>query len=398
MKTEIDRLAKEVEAKVIAWRRDIHQHPELSNREFRTGALVARHLKDLGLEVRTGVAKTGVTGLLHGKKKGAVVALRADMDALPVTEMTKAPYASKSDGVMHACGHDCHTAILMGTAEVLSKMREKITGSVKFIFQPAEEGPPEGEEGGAFLMIKEGALKDPIPDAIIGLHVGRFPGRVFFYRSGPFMASGDVLNIVVKGSQTHGAMPWQGVDPIVVAAQIVIGLQSIVSRQTDLTRTPAVISIGKISGGQRFNIIPQQVEMMGTIRVADNNIREEILVKVRKTAQMIAKSAGATAKVTVKRAFAVTFNDPALTAKVVPILQKLVSKEDVVEVPLMTASEDFSFYQEKIPGFFFFMNVKPPNGDVMPLHSPFFDVDEKALITGVRALSHLAVDFLKAKC
>ncbi|MDP2852910.1 MAG: amidohydrolase [Smithellaceae bacterium] len=397
MKTEIDRLAKEVEAKVIAWRRDIHQHPELSNREFRTGALVARHLKGLGLEVKTDVAKTGVTGLLHGKKKGAVVALRADMDALPVIEMTKASYASKNAGVMHACGHDCHTAILMGTAEVLTKMREKITGSVKFIFQPAEEGPPEGEEGGAFLMIKEGALKDPMPDAIIGLHVGRFPGRVFFYRSGPFMASGDVLNIVVKGSQTHGAMPWQGVDPIVVAAQIVIGLQSIVSRQTDLTRTPAVISIGKISGGQRFNIIPQQVEMMGTIRVADNNIREEILVKVRKTAQMIAKSAGATAKVTVKRAFAVTFNDPALTAKVVPILQKLVSKEDVVEVPLMTSSEDFSFYQEKIPGFFFFMNVKPPNGDVIPIHSPFFDVDEKALITGVRALSHLAVDFLKAK-
>ena len=397
MKTEIDRLAKEVEAKIIAWRRDIHQHPELSNREFRTGALVARHLKDLGLEVRTGVAKTGVTGLLHGKKKGAVIALRADMDALPVTEMTKAPYASKSTGVMHACGHDCHTAILMGTAEVLAKMREKIIGSVKFIFQPAEEGPPEGEEGGAFLMIKEGALKDPMPDAIIGLHVGRFPGRLFFYRSGPFMASGDVLNILVKGSQTHGAMPWQGVDPIVVAAQIIIGLQSIVSRQTDLTRTPAVISIGKISGGQRFNIIPQQVEMMGTIRVADNNIHEEILVKVKKTAQMIAKSAGATAKVTVKRAFAVTFNDPALTAKIVPILQKLVGKEDVVEAPLMTGSEDFSFYQEKIPGFFFFMNVKPPNGDVIPVHSPFFDVDESALITGVRALSHLAVDFLKAK-
>ena len=397
MKTEIDRLAKEVEAKIIAWRRDIHQHPELSNREVRTGALVARHLKDLGLEVKTDVAKTGVIGLLHGKKKGAVVALRADMDALPVTEMTKAPYASKSAGVMHACGHDCHTAILMGTAEVLSKMREKITGSVKFIFQPAEEGPPEGEEGGAFLMIKEGALKDPVPDAIIGLHIGRFPGGVFFYRSGPFMASGDVLNIVVKGSQTHGAMPWQGVDPISVSAQIIIGLQSIVSRQIDLTRTPAVISIGKISGGERFNIIPQQVEMIGTIRVADNKIREEILVKVKNTSEMIAKSAGATAEVTMKRAFAVTFNDPALTAKIAPILQKLVSKEDVVEVPLMTSSEDFSFYQEKIPGFFFFMNVKPPNGEVIPIHSPFFDVDENALITGVRALSHLAVDFLKAK-
>jgi amidohydrolase len=397
MKTEIDHLAKEVEAKIIAWRRDIHQHPELSNREFRTGALVARHLKDLGLEVKTDVAKTGVIGLLHGKKKGAVVALRADMDALPVTEMTKAPYASKSAEVMHACGHDCHTAILMGTAEVLSKMRDKIAGSVKFIFQPAEEGPPEGEEGGAILMIKEGALKDPITDAIIGLHVGRFPEGLFLYRSGPFMASGDILNIMVKGSQTHGAMPWQGIDPIYVAAQIIIGLQSIVSRQTDLTRTPAVISIGKIDGGERFNIIPQKVEMTGTIRVANKNIREEILEKVKKTAQMIAKTAGATATVTIKQAFALTFNDPALTTQMVSTFQKLADKEDIVELPVLTSSEDFSYYQEEIPGFFFFMNVTPPDGEVIPIHSPFFDIDENALLTGVRALCHLTVDFLKAK-
>lgn len=397
MKTEIDRLVKEVEAKVIAWRRDIHQHPELSNREFRTGKLVAQHLQDLGLEVRTDVAKTGVIGLLHGKKKGAVVALRADMDALPVTEATKVPFASKTEGVMHACGHDCHTSILMGTAEVLSGMRDKIAGSVKFLFQPSEEGPPEGEEGGALLMIKEGALKDPVPDAIIGLHVGRFPSGLFLYRSGPFMASGDILNIVVKGAQTHGAMPWQGVDPIVVAAQIVVGLQSIVSRQIDLTRTPAVISIGKINGGERFNILPQKVEMTGTIRVADNHIREEIFKKVKNTAQMIAKSAGATADVAIKRVFGLTFNDPALTVQMVSTFQKLAGKENAVEIPLLTGSEDFSFYQEKIPGFFFFMNVTPPGGDIIPLHSPFFDVDENALITGVRALSHLAVDFLKTK-
>jgi len=397
MKTEIDDLAKEVESKVISWRRDIHENPELSNREFRTGKLVVQHLKKLGLEVRTDVAKTGVIGLLHGKKKGAVVALRADMDALPVTEMTKALYASKIEGLMHACGHDCHTAILMGAAEVLSKMQDQITGSIKFIFQPAEEGPPENEEGGALLMIKEGVLDHPKPDAIIGLHVARFPRGVFLYRSGNFMASGDLLNIVVKGSQTHGALPWQGIDPIVVAAQIITGLQSIVSRQTDLTQTPAVISICKISGGERFNIIPQKVQMTGTIRVADSNIREEILVKVKNTSEMIAKSAGATAEATMKQMFAVTFNDPALTAQMVPTLQKLVNKKDVVEVPLITGSEDFSFYQEKIPGFFFFLNAVPPNGELIPLHSPFFDVDERALITGVRALSHLAVDFLKAK-
>jgi len=394
---EIDRLANEVEARVIAWRRDIHENPELSNREFRTGKLIAQHLNKLGLEVKTDVAKTGVIGLLRGRKKGAVVALRADMDALPVTEMTKAPYASRIDGVMHACGHDCHTAILMGTAEVLSKMRDKLKGSVKFIFQPAEEGPPEDEEGGAPLMIKEGALEHPTPDAIIGLHVIRFPNGVFLYRSGNFMASGDVLNITVHGSQTHGAMPWKGIDPIFVAAQIIVGLQSIVSRQTDLTRTPAVISIGKINGGERFNIIPQTVKMTGTIRVADHRIREDIIEKVKNTAELIAKSAGATAEVTIKQSFAMTFNDPALTAQMVPILQKIVCKEDVVEIPVITGSEDFSFYQERVPGFYFLLNVAPPNGDIIPIHSPFFDIDESALITGVRALSTMAVEFLKAK-
>ena len=395
MRTEIDRLAKELEAKVVGWRRDLHENPELSNREFRTGELVAGHLHALGMEVRTGVAGTGVVAILHGGKKGPAVALRADMDALPVTERTGAPYASKTPGVMHACGHDCHTAMLMGAAEVLSRLRDTLEGRVTFLFQPAEEGLPGEEESGARLMIKEGALEDPVPDAIFGLHVGRFSKGVFFYRIGNFMASGDLLHMAVKGVQTHGALPWQGIDPVVIASQVILGLQSIVSRQTDLTETPVVISIGRISGGERFNIVPQEVEMTGTIRVIDSGVRETVLEKVRTTAECIAKSGGATAEVIIKQMFAVTRNDPALSARMLPTLQHIAGSEAVVEHPLMTTSEDFSFYQEKIPGFFFFMNVAPPGGEVIPLHSPFFDVDEKALMTGVRAMSHLAVDFLQ---
>lgn len=397
MKAEIDRLAKEVERKVIGWRRDFHENPELSNREFRTSRIVGEHLQNLGLEVKTGIAKTGVVALLQGKNKGATVGLRADMDALPVTELTNAPYASKVKGVMHACGHDCHTAMLMGAAEVLSKARNKINGSVKFLFQPAEEGPPEGEEGGASLMIKDGALQGPTPDAIFGLHVGRFPSGTFMCRAGNFMASGDALNIVVTGSQSHGALPWQGVDPIVVASQIIIGLQTIVSRQADLTRTPVVISIGKISGGERFNIIPQKVELTGTIRVVDGKVREAVLERVKNTAESIAQSAGAKAQVTIKKIFATTYNEPALTKLMIPTLQNISGKEAVLEQQIMTTSEDFSFYQEKVPGFYFFMNVAPPKGELIPLHSPLFDVNEKALIMGVRALAHLAVNFLKSK-
>jgi len=397
MKTEIDRLAKNIEGKVIAWRRDFHANPELSNREIRTSGIVSEHLRHLGLDVQTGIAKTGVVGVLKGKNKVATVALRADMDALPVTELTNAPYASKLKGVMHACGHDCHTAMLMGAAEVLSKIRDKIEGSVKFLFQPAEEGPPEGEEGGARLMIKDGALRNPTPDAVFGLHVGRFPSGTFMYRAGNFMASGDLLNIVIKGAQTHGALPWLGVDPIVAASQVIIGLQTIVSRQADLTRTPVVISIGKIRGGERFNIIPENVELIGTIRVVDKKAREAILEKIKNTVNCIAKSSGAKAQVTIKQLFAATYNDPALTKLMVPTLQNISGKEAVLEQPAMTTSEDFSFYQEKIPGFYFFMNVAPPNGDLTPLHSPLFEVNEKALTTGVRALAHLAVDFLKSK-
>ena len=391
---EIDRLAAEVEPQVIEWRRDIHQNPELSNQEFRTGKLVAEHLKKLGLEVRAGVAKTGVVAVLKGGKPGPVVALRADMDALPVTEQTGLPYASKVKGVMHACGHDTHTATLMGTAVVLSKLKDQLPGTVKFIFQPAEEGLPEGEEGGAPLMIKEGALENPKPDAIFGLHAGAMPLGLIGFRSGSAMASGDELSIVVKGSQTHGANPWTGVDPIVVASQIVIGLQTITSRQVDLTATPAVITIGQFNGGQRFNIIPATVEMKGTIRVFDQKIRKAIHEKIKNTAEMIAKSAGATAEVKIREVFAITYNDPGVTKQITPTLQRLVGEKSVVPFPQLTGSEDFSFYQEKVPGLFFFIGTVAPGDKVIPNHSPFFAPDEKMLLLGVRAMSNVAVDYL----
>jgi amidohydrolase len=391
---EIDRLAAEVEPQVIEWRRDIHKNPELSNREYRTGKLVAEHLQKLGMEVRTGIAKTGVVGVLKGGKPGPVVALRADMDALPVTEQTGLPYASKVNGVMHACGHDTHTAVLMGTAVVLSKIRDQIPGTVKFIFQPAEEGPPEGEEGGAPLMIKEGALENPKPSAIFGLHTAAMPLGLIGYRAGSAMASSDKLNIVVKGSQTHGAMPWAGIDPILVASQIVIGLQSIVSRQTDLTVTPAVISIGTIRGGEKSNIIPAMVEMTGTIRVFDPTIRRAIHEKVKNTAELIAKSAGATAEVKIRQTCAITYNEPALTKLMTPTFQRLIGEKAVVPFPQLTGSEDFSFYQEKIPGLFFFLGTVPPGGKTIPNHSPYFAPDEKMLQLGVRAMSNVAIDYL----
>ena len=391
---DIDRLSAEIEQQVIEWRRDLHQNPELSNREFRTGKLVAEHLKRLGMEVRANVARTGVVGILKGGKPGPVVALRADMDALPVTEQTGLPYSSKNKGVMHACGHDMHTAGLMGTAVVLSKLRDQIPGTVKFIFQPAEEGPPEGEEGGAALMIKEGALENPKPNAIFGLHVGAFALGEISYRPGPMMASGDVLHITVKGYQTHGASPWSGVDPIVVSSQIVLGLQSIVSRQVNLTTTPAVITIGMIKGGERFNIIPSTVEMTGTIRVFDAKIRKAIHEKIRNTAEMIAKSAGATAEVKIREAFAITVNDPAITQEMTPTFQRLVGEKNVTTMHLRTGSEDFSFFQEKVPGVFVFIGTVPPGGKVIPNHSPFFAPDEKALLLGVRTMSNVAVDYL----
>ena len=402
---EIDRRAAAVNDSVIAWRRDIHQHPELGNRETRTAGLVAEHLRALGLEVRTGVAHTGVVAVLRGGKPGSVVALRADMDALPVVEQVDLPFASKvrtayngqDVGVMHACGHDNHVAILLGVATVLSGMRQNLPGTVKFIFQPAEEGAPDGEEGGAALMIKEGALTDPKPDAIFGLHV--FPGVLghVTYRPGATMASSDALRIVVHGRQTHGAQPWRGVDPVVVAAQIVLGLQTIVSRQTDLTATPAIVTIGAINGGVRNNIIPDSVTMIGTIRTFDPAVQRGIHERVQRTATLIAQSAGASADVSITPGYPVTINDTALTARMTATLRRVVGDSGAALMQPITASEDFSYYEQVVPGMFFFLGVTPKGQDpaqAAPNHSPKFFADEGALNVGVRALSHLAVDYL----
>ena len=404
----IDVAAKTVEQKLIGWRRDIHEHPELGNREFRTGKLVAEHLKSLGMDqVQEGVAHTGVVGLLVGALPGPVVALRADMDALPVAEEVHVPFASKVKaewngdmvGVMHACGHDAHVAILMGVAEVLAGQRAKLRGSVKFIFQPAEEMPPEGEDGGAKMMIAEGALTNPKPAAIFGLHVtSRLPVGVIGYRPGPALASSDTLKITVTGSQTHGAMPWFGVDPIVTSAQVVLGLQTVVSRQTDLTKEPAVLTIGTIHGGLRENIIPDSVEMRGTIRTFDEEMRDDIHEKVTYLAQAIARGSRAGCTVCIKKNYPVTVNDPALTDAMLPTLARVAGPGRLVLVPKVTGSEDFSFFQQVVPGLFIFIGVTPEDKDptkVAPNHSPRFYVDERCLVTGVRALAHLAVDFLE---
>ena len=400
--SEIDRLAAEVEPKAIVWRRDLHQNPELSNREFRTSKVVAEHLRSLGLEVKTGVAHTGVVGILRGKKEGPVVALRADMDALPVTEAVNVPFASKARtqydgkevGVMHACGHDAHTAMLMAVAEVLAKIKDRLPGTVKFIFQPSEEGAPRGEEGGARLMVREGVLESPKPDAIFGLHVMPFPVGTMAYRSGGVMASNDYLNITVTGSQTHGGLPWNGVDPIVVSSQIILGLQTIVSRQTDLTASPAVISIGIIQGGTRGNIIPDKVEMTGTVRTLDPKIRQEIHDRIQKMVKMIAESGGAKAEVNIRRGAPVTYNDPDLTRQMAPTLERVAGKGRLLIAQQSTGAEDFAFYQEKVPGVYFFIGITPQGGKPVPIHSPDFFVDEKALVNGIRAMANMAVDYL----
>ena len=402
---EVDRRAAQVNGKVVAWRRDIHANPELSNRETRTAELVAQHLRSLGIEVRTGVAHTGVVGVLRGGRPGPVVALRADMDALPVTEEVDVPFASKvratyngqEVGVMHACGHDTHVAMLMGAAEVLAGVRRDLPGTVVFIFQPAEEGPPAGERGGAELMIAEGALENPKPAAIFGLHVLPYPAGEIRYRPGGAMASSDGFRIVVRGRQTHGAQPWAGVDPIVVAAQVVMGLQTITSRQVDITAAPAIVTVGVINGGVRNNIIPDSVVMLGTIRTFDAIVRRDIHERVRRTAESIAQSAGATARVVIDTGPPVTYNDPALTERMLPTLRQVAGAANVrLSLPL-TPAEDFSRYQERIPGLFFFLGITPPGADprtVAANHSPRFFVDEAALPVGVRALAHIAVDYL----
>jgi amidohydrolase len=407
---EIDRAADAVEAQVVAWRRDLHEHPELGNREFRTAEIVRAHLVALGLdEVRTGVAHTGVVGLLRGALPGPVVALRADMDALPVSEEVDLPFASKvratwngeDVGVMHACGHDCHVAILMGVASVLAGLRARLRGSVKFIFQPAEEMPPEGEEGGARMMIAEGALESPVPQAIFGLHVTSFlPLGVIGYRPGPTMASADKLHITVHGKQAHGAAPWLGVDPIVTAAQVVLGLQTVISRGTDITREPAVVTIGMIRGGVRDNIIPDSVEMRGTIRTFDEEMRDEIHERVTTLAEAVARGSRASCAVCIDKKYPVTINDPALTEAMVPTLARVAGPDRVELIPKVTGSEDFSFFQRIVPGLFFFVGVTPPEvdpKDAYSNHSPRFFADERALVLGVRSLAHLACDWLESR-
>jgi amidohydrolase len=419
LREEVDRRARAVVPRVIDWRRDLHQHPELSNREFRTAALVAEQLEALGLEVRTGIAHTGVVAVLQGGKaaaqraagergsEGPVVALRADMDALPVTEELDLPFASKvraevqgrEVGVMHACGHDAHTAILLGTAEVLAGVRDRLPGTVVFLFQPAEERPPPGEDGGAKLMIEEGVLDDPAPEAIFALHaVPQHEVGTLAYRSGGVMASSDRMRIRVTGRQTHAAYPWLGVDSIAVASRLVLALQAIPGREVD-ARIPAVVSIGQIHGGVRHNIIPQEVELVGTIRALDPEQREEIHARVRRVARGIADSAGASVDVEIEadRGYPVTVNDAALGLRMRPTLERVAGADNVATPLPRTGSEDFGHFAQRIPGFYFWLGVRPRDvsaAEAASNHSPRFFVDEGALGLGVRAMSALAADYL----
>ena len=407
MSNQINSATEKVMPQVVKWRRHLHQYPELSNREFKTAKYVEDHLKKLGLEVRTGIAKTGVVGILKGSQPGPVIGLRADMDALPVTERVNIPYASKEKaeyngqqvGVMHACGHDTHVAMLMGAAEVLSGMKDRIKGTVVFIFQPAEEGPPEGEEGGAPLMVKEGVMDNPKIDAIFGIHINSLTeiGKIK-YKSGAIMASADWFSIKVKGRQTHGAYPWNGIDPIAVAAQIINGLQMIVSRQSELTKAPVVITVGKINGGVRENIIPEELVMAGTIRTLDSAMQKDVHAKVRQTAEKIAESMGATAEVSFDTKTLVTYNTPELVKKMLPSLEKAAGKENVVENEWVMGAEDFSYYGEKAPSFFFFLGGMPKGKDpkdAAPHHTPDFFIDDSRLDVGVKAFVNLVFDYAK---
>src|SRR5438874_7695956 len=403
----IDDLAKQVEPSVIACRRDIHQHPELGNRETRTSKLIADKLKSLGIAVKAPIAHTGVVGVLRGGKPGRVVALRADMDALPVTEQVDLPFKStvrttyngQDVGVMHACGHDAHVAILLGVAEVLSSVRSDLPGTVVFLFQPAEEGVPAGEEGGAALMVKEGALDNPKVDAVFGLHVtSRYPVGEIAYRPAAEMAAADSFRIKVHGKQTHGAYPWLGVDPIVIASQIVLALQTIPSRQLDVSLAPAVVTVGAIHGGVRNNIIPDDVEMIGTIRSLDEQMRDDIHVRIKRTAEGIAASAGSKAEVTIEPGYPVTYNDPKLTEQMAPTLRRMTN--DVIVVNPTLGAEDFSFYQQKVPGLFFWLGTRPKNQTAEQAasnHSPLFFVDESGLGLGIRAMARVAADYLRAQ-
>jgi amidohydrolase len=387
--------------KVVTWRRDFHQHPELSNQEFRTAEIIADHLRTLGMEVQTEVAHTGVVGTLRGGD-GPVVALRADMDALPVTELVDLPFASKAKGVyqgrevgvMHACGHDNHVAILMGVAEVLAGMGDRLPGTVKFIFQPAEEGTPDGSIGGAELMLMEGVFENPRPDVVFGLHVFPYPVGTIATRPGGLMASSDRHQITIKGKQTHGAVPWAGVDPIVAASQVVMGLQTIVSRQLDATLTPSIVTVGRIEGGVRNNIIPESVELEGTIRTFDAATRNDIHTRIRRTASNIAEAAGATADIVIDQGYGVTRNDPTLYRQMAPTLE-IVAGDRFIEATQTTTAEDFSYFANEVPGLFLFLGVAPEDPTLIhPNHSPRFYADERALPVGVEALTSITLDYM----
>jgi len=401
----IDAAVDKIEPQTIAWRRDFHQHPELGNHEVRTAKIVAGHLRSLGLEVKEGVGKTGVVGILHGALPGPVIGLRADMDALPIVERTPVPFAStvrstyngQEVGVMHACGHDAHVAILMSTATVLAGMKDRLKGTVKFIFQPAEEGPPAGEEGGADLMIKEGVLENPRVDVLFGLHMAAAveSGKIRYRPEGE-MAASDWFTIKVHGKGSHGSQPWAGVDPIVVAAQIIEGLQTIVSRQTELTKDAAVISVCVIQGGVRSNIIPEEVQLTGTIRTLDTAMQRDIHERMHRTVTKIAESAGATAEISIDKKTLITYNDPTLVQKTLPSLQKAAGAGNVQLMDAMTGSEDFSFFAAKVPAFFFFLGGMKPGQDPhssFPHHTADFYIDESGFKLGVKAFCNLVMDY-----
>lgn len=394
----------EIEDKLIEWRRDFHQNPELSNREFKTAEKIAKHLTDIGLQVETNIAKTGVVAILEGDQPGKVIAIRADIDGLPVTERNdldfksevKTTFLNTETGVMHACGHDTHIAILMATAEVLSKHKDKIKGSIKFIFQPAEEGPPPGEEGGAKLMIKEGVLENPKVDAIFGLHINsQTPVGTIKYKTGGIMASVERFVINVRGKQTHGSQPWSGVDPILISAKIIDGLQTIISREADLTNEAAVITVGKITSGTRFNIIPESSEMIGTVRTLDPKMREMIEKRMKDMVEGIAKAYGGEASIIFQNNTSITYNDEELTARILPSLQTVAGEENVIIMKATTGGEDFSFFQEKVPGVYFFLGgMTAGNTESFPHHTPDFMIDESGLLLGVKAFTQISIDYL----
>ncbi|SDT65060.1 carboxypeptidase Ss1. Metallo peptidase. MEROPS family M20D [Mucilaginibacter mallensis] len=404
----VNKKADSLQSQVVAWRRDFHEHPELGNREVRTSGIVADYLRSLGLEVKTGIATTGVVGILKGGKPGPVIALRSDMDALPVTERTPVPFASKVTtmykgeqvGVMHACGHDSHMAMLMGVAKILSSMKSELHGTVKFIFQPAEEGVPTGEVGGAEEMVKEGVMENPKVDVVFGMHIFSFmPVGTITYHSGGAMAGVNDMKIVVTGKSSHGSQPWAGVDPIVVSAQIINNLQTIVSRNVNLTQNPAVVTIGAIKGGNRSNIIPEKVEMLGTLRTFSAKDEQLLISRVKQIVTKTAEAEGATAEATIpyESHYPVTYNNPQLTAQMLPTLQGVAGTDNVIAGPALTGSEDFSFFANKAPGLFIFLGGMPKGGDAATVpvnHSPDFFIDESAFPLGVKAMCNLTLDYM----